>query len=146
MPCTEIGHSPDLTVETQPAQSGDGGRYCLWRHPMNDYLWVIPTLLAVTAAGYMIYAISTRGQRGAMFGHKIAATEERAVEYRHRGAKHTIRIHRFTDVDLFGLEIGRWIGIFGETSPIVVPREQLLHLRDLISEFIDDGTEVDNQH
>ena len=27
MPCTGIGHSPKLNMETQPAQSGDGGRY-----------------------------------------------------------------------------------------------------------------------
>ena len=31
MPCTGIGHSPNLNMETQPAQSGDGGRYALSR-------------------------------------------------------------------------------------------------------------------
>lgn len=113
---------------------------------MNDYFWVIPTVLATAAAGYAVYAISTRGVKGAMFGHKIAATKERTIEYRHKGAKHTIRIHRFSDDDLFGLEIGRWTGILGETTPVVIPRTQLLQLRDLISDFVDDESGVESSH
>ena len=111
---------------------------------MTDYLWLIPTVLAIGAAVYAIYAVSTRGLKGAMFGHKIAATHERAVEYRHGGAKHTVRIHRFSDHDLFGLEIGQWTGMLGETTPVVVPRKQLLQLRDLISEFVDDESTVES--
>lgn len=100
-------------------------------------------MLAAAAAGYAVYAISTRGLKGAVFGHRIAATNERTVEYRHRGARHTIRIHRFSDDGLFGLEIGRWTGIPGETTPVVIPREQLLRFRDLISEFVDSESGVE---
>ena len=110
---------------------------------MNEYLWVISTLLAVAAGGYGIYAILKRGFKGAMFGHRITSTTGTTIEYRYQGAKHTIRIHRFDGNDLFGLEIGRWMGVLGETAPFVVPCEELLQLRDMISEFVEEnsGTE-----
>lgn len=109
---------------------------------MNDFLWVVPVVLVVAACSYAIYAISTRGLKGAMFGHKIAASDENRIEYRHQGAKHTIRIHRFVGNELYGLEIGRWAGAFGETSPIVVPRKELLRLRDMITEFVENDVRM----
>jgi len=109
---------------------------------MNDFFWIVPTILVIAAVSYAVYAFSTRGFKGALFGHKIAASDENRVEYRHRGSKHTIRIHRLGDNDLYGLEIGIWAAVFGETSAIVIPREELLQLRDRITEFVESEVRV----
>ena len=63
------------------------------------------------------------------------------IEYRHGGAKHTIRLHSLAGDGIYGLEIGRWAGVFGEASPIVAPREQLLQLRDMITELVERETD-----
>ena len=105
---------------------------------MNNPLLIVPLVLAVCAVGYMLFAICTRGFKGAMFGHAIDATHTEKVEYRVRGVKHTFRLHKLDRDDLYGLEIGRWTLIFGETSAIVISRDELLKLRDMISHFVGD--------
>lgn len=104
---------------------------------MNDLFWIAPVALAILGAVFAAYSVSTRGIKGAQFGDRIALSDTRVIEYRLRGARHSIRLHKMGTDELYGLEVGRWLAVFGETSPILIPRENLLQLRDQITQFVD---------
>ena len=116
---------------------------------MADWIWmVIPIVFGMIVMSYFIYVISTRGLKGLLFVPAITETFDDGIEYRIRGQKHTIRIHKLTAANRFGIEIGRWTGIFGETTGVEIPREELVQLQQLVmlalsetqaSEFETDG-------
>lgn len=110
---------------------------------MNDLWLILSIAIPVLAVVIAIYAISTRGFKGAMFGDRITSSDEQVIKYRLRATRHTIRLHKMGTDELYGLELGRWMTIFGETSAVLIPRENLLQLRDQITQFVDASEDQD---
>ena len=104
---------------------------------MNDLLLIASIAIPVLVVVVAIYAISTRGLKGAMFGDRITSSDELVIKYRLRATRHTMQLHKMGTDDLYALEVGRWMAISGETSAILIPLENLLQLRNQITEFVD---------
>lgn len=103
---------------------------------MPHIITIVAIVIAAISVGFMLYALVTRGFKGATFGYAIEATHDEEMAYRIGSSRHTIRLHKFREPELYGLEFTArgWVG--AEMVPIVVPRDDLLKLRDAISHFL----------
>ncbi|MFH1302110.1 MAG: hypothetical protein ABIK07_13700 [Planctomycetota bacterium] len=98
---------------------------------------IVPVLIVAGLAGYIVYAIARRGVKGALFGQKILSTCAEEVVFHRKGVKHTFRLHKLEQEKLYGLEIGRWTGPFGETTAIVVSGSELHQFDRMIEQFVE---------
>ncbi|WP_166831346.1 hypothetical protein [Thalassoroseus pseudoceratinae] len=98
---------------------------------------VVPLAIIGVVIIVIVYRLGRYGWKGARFGYPIYTVDDKKITYRRRSTNCTFRLYKLDSGNLYGIEIGQWTGLAGETAMYAIPEHKLLELRDRITEFVE---------
>lgn len=102
-----------------------------------ELIEIVGVLFVSLVTGYLVYRLVMRNSKRLIFRQPIIATCEEELVYHRGGVKHSFRLHQLEEDGLYGLEIGRWSGPFGQTTGVVLSGGELHRLDQMIRQFVD---------